>query len=259
MANPRILDFPSVLNFRDFGDYKTINGARIKPRRLLRSAHLSNASSEDLAAIEALGIGLIVDLRYRPERKRQPNRWPESQSPVRFEYPDGPEMKKAKIAPHEMFIREDLREPEDARKYMQKSYYTRPHEPGFKKVFGDTLRYMANTGKPILIHCAAGKDRTGTLAALIHGALGVNKETIMSDYMLTMDAVDVDSFLEPAAAMMSERYGRDYDPESLRPMFGVEPSYLESSLQAIGDMDQYLSEVLELSDQDLANIRSNYL
>lgn len=259
MVTTRLLNLSSVHNFRDFGNYETTTGALIKPRRLLRSAHLSNASEEDLDAIEALGIGLIVDLRYRPERERQPNKWPENQSPVRLEYPDGPEMKGAKVAPHEMFIREDLRQPQDARDYMNRSYAARPHDPGFKKIFGDTLRFMAKTGEPILIHCAAGKDRTGTLAALIHGALGVNLDTIMSDYMLTMDAVDIESFLKPAAAMMSERYGRAYDPNALRPMFGVEPGYLESSLDAIGDMDRYLSETLKLTDQELTDIRTHYL
>jgi protein-tyrosine phosphatase len=118
---------------------------------------------------------------------------------------------------------------------------------------------MAKTGEPILIHCAAGKDRTGTLAALIHGALGVDSETIMTDYMLTMEAVDIDSFLEPAAAMMSKKHGRSYDPESLRPMFGVEPDYLENALQAMGDMETYITENLDFSHNDLSTLREKYL
>lgn len=259
MTFQRILNFPSVLNFRDFGNYGTTSGARMKPRRLFRSAHLSDVSDADLAEIEAFGIELIVDLRYKPERDRQPNRVPEIQSPRILEFPDAPDTLGAGIAPHEMFIREDLREPQDARDYMNRSYRSRAHDPAFKQIFGDTLRFMASTGAPILIHCAAGKDRTGTLAAIIHGALGADIDTIMSDYMLTMKAVDIDAFLEPAATKMSEKYGRPYDPESLRPMFGVEPDYLENSLKAIGDMERYIIDDLDLSIQELTAIRDKYL
>lgn len=236
-----------------------MDGARIQSRRLFRSAHLSNASKEDLTQIEALGIGLVVDLRYKSERKRQPNRLPANASPRVLEFPDHPDTLSAAIAPHEMFIREELRAPQDARNYMNGSYKTRPHDPGFKQIFADTLRFMANDGEPILIHCAAGKDRTGTLAALIHGALGVDSETVMRDYMLTMDAVDIDSFLDPAAAMMAQKYGRPYDPEFLRPMFGVEPDYLNNSLKAMGDMNRYILEELEITPKELESIRNNYL
>lgn len=255
----RLYNFKSVHNFRDFGDYRTTSGARVASGRLFRSAHLSSVSQEDMPYIEALNIGLVVDLRHRPERERQPNTLPAGSPPIVYEYPDAPDMEKAVLAPHEMFIQKNLTKPEDARNYMNKSYAARPKDKGFQAIFSDTLKFMAQQGHPLLIHCAAGKDRTGTLAAVILSALGVDEETIMEDFMLTMKAVDVDSFLEPAAAMMARKYDRDYDAEALRPMFGVEPDYLRNALNTIGDMEDYIENTLGITKAERQALRDYYL
>lgn len=255
----RIKKFETVFNFRDFGGYETVDSGKIKANKLFRSAHLHNTNDADQARLEELDIGLIVDLRHKPERERQPTKLSATHAPRRLAYPDPEDGESAKVAPHEAFMQHDLHKPEDARNYMIGSYGKRPHDEGFKQIFGDTLRYMAETGNPILVHCAAGKDRTGTLCAVIKGALGVDEKTIYEDFMLTMTAVDVDSFLEPAAQMFTERYGRAIDPESIRPMFGVEEAYLQSSLNAIDDMQSYIHDHLGISDKEKAALKAAYL
>lgn len=255
----RIFNFASVHNFRDFGDYSTENGQTVLPARLFRSAHLNAISTEEHSRVEDLDIGLVVDLRYKPERTRQPNRLPQKKVPQVLEYPDGMTTQDSDMAPHEMFIKKDLRKAEDARAYMMASYAARPKDPGYQKIFADTLKFMATTGEPILIHCTAGKDRTGMLAAIILGGLGVDHATIIEDYMLTMQAVDVDSFLEPAAKMMTTRFGRDYDPEALRPMFGVEEDYLRIALEKTGDMNAYISDKLGITEDQMQKLRGHYL
>ena len=254
----RILPFENILNFRDFGDYPTRNGAQVKAGRLFRSAHLSNASDTDLDKIAGLNIGLVSDLRYKPERARQPNRWPESRPVKVVEFPDPPHASET-MAPHEAFTKYDLKRADDARNYMRGSYLARPNDPAFQSSFVRTLRFMAETGEPILIHCAAGKDRTGTLAALILGALGVAEDVIMEDYMLTMSAVDIESFLSPAAKAMSVKYERELHPDMLRPLFHVEPDYLQQSLEAIGDIDNYLHKILGLTVAERTKMTEHYL
>ena len=111
----------------------------------------------------------------------------------------------------------------------------------------------------MIIHCAAGKDRTGTLVALIQGLLGVSDDDIMADYMLTETAVDIDAILEPASILYSKRYGRPMDAESLRPMFGVDSDYIIASLEAMGDLEAYAESVLGFGPTQQEALRRRYL
>jgi len=254
----RLYNFNTIRNFRDFGNYAAQDGRHVRPASLFRSAHLNTADNIELEVVAKLDIGLIVDLRYQPERKRQPNKIPEGQNPTIFEFEDMIEREALAVAPHEAFMQHDLHEAQDARNYMNASYSARPDDPGFQSIFSKTLKHMAATGDPILIHCAAGKDRTGTLAAIILSALGVDRETILEDYMLTMEAVDIEKYLGSYAKMISSHFGRDYDPDSLRPMFGVEPDFLHSSLNTIGDMDSYLTDSLQLTKKERSALLDFY-
>lgn len=254
----RIIPLDSVRNFRDFGGYTTQSGQTIKYDYLFRAAHFSDLNDTDQAALSNMEIGLLVDLRHGPERQRQPNKTGIASKSV-YELDESAAVKNETYAPHEMFLKEKLETAEDARNYMISSYTARPHDPVFIDIFSKTLSFMAKDADPFVIHCAAGKDRTGTLAAIIHKALGVSDEDVMSDYLLTMQAVDIESFLEPAAKIMSNRFGRPVSPDALRPMFGVEPDFLKASLDAIGEFDDYISQILNISDNDCAAIKHNYL
>ena len=254
----RIYPFETVFNFRDFGGYATEDGREVVGGKLFRAAHLNRVSDAELARIGGLDIDLVVDLRYAPERERQPNRFWETGPAHHFEFTPVDGSPVHKIAPHEAFINEDLHSPDDARGYMMRSYSARPNDPGFRAVFGNTLLHMAEHGHGILIHCAAGKDRTGTLAALILFALGVDRDTILEDFMLTMEAVDIDAMLEPAAQMISERAGRAISPESIRPMFGVEAGYLEAALDTMGEPEAYLADALNVKAETRERLRRHY-
>ena len=255
---PRVYNFDAIFNFRDFGNYPTRDGRHVRSGQLFRAANFHRASDADLNQLSDLEIGLRVDLRHAGERDRQPNKWPDPSPTAFLDYQDSGG-KVEDLAPHEMFVKEKLYEAEHAREYMQASYAARPDDPNYQAIFSKTLRYMANDGGSLVIHCAAGKDRTGTLAAIILGALNVNAQTVMEDYMLTLSAVNIEAFLEPAAMMMEKRHGRAYSPDIIRPMFGVEPSYLEQSLQTIGDMDRYIAETLGISETERNMIAKNYL
>jgi len=262
----RNYDFQSIYNFRDFGGYTGLDGRDVKAGRLFRSAHLSALNETDLDRISGLGIDLVVDLRYAPERARQPSRFPQP-TPHVHEFPDAPEKKDAKVAPHEAFLEHKLYSKADAHGYMMGSYTARPHDPGFQNIFADTLRFMANSetedAAGVLVHCAAGKDRTGTLCALIQAVLGVSREDILADYMMTLDAVDIQKIIEPAAAMLSKRYGRQIDAEAIWPMFGVAPEFLDAALGGMmdgnGGVEGYVTDKIGLSEVDMNRLRDRYL
>ena len=262
----RNYDFQSIYNFRDFGGYQGLDGRAVKAGRLFRSAHLAALDEAERLAIGQLKLDLIVDFRHAPERKKQPSRFPQPQPDV-YEYPDAPAAQKSKVAPHEAFLEHELYTAKDARGYMMRSYTARPHDPGFQKIFGDTLRFMAQS-KPdeaagVLVHCAAGKDRTGTLCALIHAVLGVSRDDIMADYMMTLDAVDIDKIIGPAAAHFTKRYGRDIDAAAILPMFGVEPDYLNAALDGMmdssGSIDTYVTQTIGVTAAEITQIQSRYL
>lgn len=254
---PQIFPLNSVRNFRDFGGYRNTKEGALSEGLLFRSAHFNETNDEDRQFLSDLQLGLIVDLRHKPERVRQPNHYPSDKDVLTFtmnEPGEAPE-----FAPHEMFLKEQLQKAEDARNYMIGSYTARPNSPAFIDIFQRSLEFMAEEGKPIVVHCAAGKDRTGTLVAIIQKILGLTDDQIMEDYMLTMKAVDVESFLEPAAKFMSDRFKRNIDPEALRPMFGVEPGFLNAALGAMGSFDDYLRETLSIDGKTIEKIRENYL
>lgn len=255
----RIIPLGSVRNFRDFGDYETRFDRPVRRGRLFRSAHFSDVTSPDQERLEAFRLGLLVDLRHGPERQRQPNKEFLAEAMTVLELLERDNEAEVTYAPHEMFMKETLETSEDARQYMLGSYTARPQDPVFVDIFSRTLKFMAEQDDPLVIHCAAGKDRTGTLAAIIQKILGVSDEQILHDYMLTMEAVDVDSFLEPASAFLSKRFDRPISAESLRPMFGVEPDFLQASLGAMGDFDDYVERFLGISDNQKTEIRANYL
>ncbi len=259
----RVRPYQTIYNFRDFGGYAAGEGQRVVTDRLFRSAHLANLSDEELSDIASLGIDLVVDMRHAPERAKQPSKW--SPDTV-LTLPKDHAREAAKVAPHEAFTREEMYSASDARRYMMGSYVGRPHDAGFVSIHRDTLMAMTEegaeagrgSGPNVLVHCAAGKDRTGTMCALVLGLLGVSDDDIMADYLLTRDAVDIEAILAPAATMFSARHGRDYTPDMLRPMFGVDPDYLEASLDAMGPFDGYARDTLGLSDERLERLRARY-
>jgi protein-tyrosine phosphatase len=262
----RNFDFKTIYNFRDFGGYEAVDGRSVKSGRLFRSAHLANLSDGDHVAIGGLGVDVIIDLRHAPERKRQPSRLP-LPKPHLLEYPDAPHAKSAKVAPHEAFLEHELFSAKDAHRYMMGSYTARPKDAGFQKIAAQSLRFMAasdsHDAAGVLIHCAAGKDRTGTLCALILSLLGVSQEDIMADYMMTLEAVNLDEIIAPAAALFTERYGRNIDAESIWPMFGVMPEFLQAALEGMidetGSVETYLYNEIGVTPEEVSRIRDRYL
>jgi protein tyrosine/serine phosphatase len=243
-ALPRL---EGVDNFRDFGGYPTVYGRRLKRGRLLRSASHGRATDADLQALADLSIAVVVDLRRKSEREREPSRrHPDFAGAVIVNDEDGPDTW------HDHIRRSDL-SAASFRDYLINYYRAAPFEPRHIDLFRRYFAALELAEGPVLIHCAAGKDRTGLLAALTHHLAGVRPEDILADYLLTNEAARIDERTPLMAAAIAEMTGRAPSEEAVRVALGVEAAYLEAAFAEItrrhGGLDVYLSEVIGLSPE----------
>ena len=240
----RIHRFDALDNFRDYGDYATAAGPRIAPGRLFRAGHQARASAADLDRLGALGLATVVDLRRPSERRDQPSRRPAGFAGTVIEsaHDDGGE------APHLTFLRTADLTPESGRRFMTDTYRRLAFEPAHLDLFARYFRALADAEGPVLIHCAAGKDRTGLLAALTHHLLGVHRDDMVADYLLTNVAVDLERRAPGIARQLEARTGRAASHDAVVAFLGVEAVYLETALAGIearhGSTDAYLQQAL---------------
>jgi protein-tyrosine phosphatase len=240
----RLVDFERVLNFRDFGGWETADGAKIARGKLYRSAAFNDATEADIARLEAMGLRFLVDLRRPEERRHEPNKWPGESCRVIFN-DEGAEG--VALAPHLVALLQSDLSPKSTRDYMMGLYQEIPFDQRLIQLYRDWFSELGEGGAGV-IHCAAGKDRTGIGCALTLLALGVDEGTVFADYEFTNAAVDLEKRMPKIQARMEERLARKLDPAALKPMLGVEVDYLRAALDAIrarsGSVDAYLSDVL---------------
>jgi protein-tyrosine phosphatase len=169
-----------TLNFRDLGGYRGLDGRRVRWGRVYRSDNLASVDAAGWTSIADLGVRAVYDLRHEAERDRAPSQIPSGMRIAHHHLPIGGE---AAEAPDLIeLLRTDPGRFDLA--FMVEMNRTLLNEHA--AVFGSLLTNLADTAQlPAIFHCTAGKDRTGTAAALLLGVLGVSRETVLDDYELT--------------------------------------------------------------------------
>ena len=240
----RVLSFEALDNFRDYGDYPAAHGTRLKKGQLYRSAHHGKATDADLARLAALDVAVVVDLRRKSERLRDPARRPPGFRALVIDNDlgDGGE------APHVSFVANNVLTPDRVVGFMIEEYRRLPVEPRHHDLYARYFQALATADGPVVIHCAAGKDRTGILAALTHHIAGVHPDDIMDDYLLTNSAARIEERAPEVARNLGMATGRTPSFEAVACFLGVRPEYLTTAEQVIketyGSTDAYLAEVL---------------
>jgi protein-tyrosine phosphatase len=250
-APTRMLGVKSVINFRDIGGYVTVDGRSTTWRKIFRSGDFSRFSPKEQAVVSALGIATVIDLRSDEERARGPSLW--------YDEADQPEVVLLPIGGSAADWSSNLSRQLQSGGFSSaeihatfiEMYASVPLEntPEYSALFAQIL---ANDDVPILVHCTGGKDRTGIAAALILSALDVPRATIMQDFMLTNEAIDVALMAKMLAMIFSRDADSVIDPAAIEPMLIVQPIYLETAFAAIdaeyGSMDNYLEDALGLTE-----------
>ena len=240
---PRHLNLEGASNFRDLGGYPTADGRVVRWRRIFRSNHLGHLTPADIDVVRGLGVRSAFDFRGRDERAAAVCGVADITVHSLPIEPTVVAALRARLAAGSLSA-------DDALEIMRESYrnYVRLNTHSFRALFAHLLDDHA----PLVIHCTAGKDRTGFACALVLHALGVPEEFIAEDYLLT-----------------NRFYRRDPSastdlPDDVRQAIGsVEASFLTAGFDAIrtdyGDLESYLRDGLALGVGERTSLRERYL
>jgi protein-tyrosine phosphatase len=254
----RRIPFEAIDNFRDFGDYAA-GPRRLKRGLLYRAASQSRATDADLEKLAGLGLSVIVDLRRLNEREREPSRrWAGFGAQV-IENDIGQESADEWAT----FIQGSDLTTGSFRNYMLEYYRHLPHQRRHIDLYTRYFRALAETDGPILVHCAAGKDRTGIICALTHHLAGVHDDDIREDYLLTNDPERLTNRLPQIREVIREATGRTASDDALMVAMRVEVEYLDMAFavmrEAHGSLDGYLDQVLGLDGELRARLHDRLL
>ncbi len=242
MMDSRVISLSGVHNFRDYGGYSASDGGQVKTGLLFRSGQHQDASDDDLARIDALNIRHVIDMRGNSERRSYPCRRSDDFDGKVVFY-DG---ETAALAPHVEAAQGAL-DIATAHAKMERLYSNLPFREPLIAVLRDYFAALASGEGASLVHCLAGKDRTGMAVALLHHALGVHPDDAMEDFLLTNTAGNIDARIAAGAGAIRDKWGPISD-DTIRVLMGVDARYLDAARKSVlaeyGSIDQFLEQVL---------------
>ena len=273
----RHLPMSATANFRDYGGYLTQSGRQMMWGKLFRTGHMGEMNDRDIAVLSQLNIQAVCDFRRPEEAAKQPSLLPEGLQPTAIPISPGSAIDffsaiseqaidEAKIDAFMQDINHDL---------------VINHQPSYRAMF-DQLLASADAGS--IIHCSAGKDRTGFGALLLLSALGVSDDDIMADYLLTNQYVNIereiarwtvnygadqtktgiaDSDKVKAAREAINAHQGEFNHQALAVILKVKASYLQTAVDTIreefGGTISYLEQQIGLSSSELSRLKAAYL
>jgi protein-tyrosine phosphatase len=242
----RLIPLEGAFNLRDLGGYETADGRTVQWRRLFRADGMHRLSEADREVLLRFGLRTVIDLRT--EREVADGRFPEDLA----------------LAWHHLSIIDVLWDRQEAptgpegfaeflyNRYREMLDMGGPH-------FAEAIRRLAAPeALPALFHCAAGKDRTGLLAALVLSSLGVGDEDVIDDYALSHEATqrlvtwaasespDLAARMDevPAAHLAAEPEAMRRVLAWIRETYGSTPAYLEALGVSRDAVDRLASSLL---------------
>lgn len=222
-----------IHNFRDYGGWLVANGKQVRRGLLFRSGQHVGATDADLVLIAALDIRTVIDLRGTSERARHPCRRVEGYT-GEILFHDG----ETTSSPPHMDVDQDVATALYARERMLGVYARMPQNPAMQAMFGRYLRILAARDGASLVHCFAGKDRTGIAATLLLHILGVSEADQMAEFLRTNAAPTLAVLRAQSVPAIEGRLGRRLDAAALRALLEVHEDYLHRFRDSIAASDE---------------------
>ncbi len=245
MTTPsRLIQLSGSTNFRDLGGYVGYNGRVVHWRKLFRSDHLGGLTADDVAVLSGLGLSRVADFRGPLEREEQVCAMPGA---VVHSLPIDPTvvqgMKDLLAAGRHLTAQETVR-------LMEHTYHAFVHHNADR--FAALFALVLESDRPLVFHCTAGKDRTGFAAAMILLALGVPRDVVMQDYLLTNTHY-----------RMPDVTSSELPREALQVLWRVQEEFLNAALKAVdadfGGVQHYLVNKLRVGPREQARLAELYL
>lgn len=262
------IELDNLINTRDLGGIITKDGHRIKPHKLIRSGQLFFASVKDKdTLVNEYNLSLVVDFRSSAEKEEKPD--PKMLgvkyvfNPIMKEITKGiTRDKKSDNDTVKMIVLDMANDVKRAEKYMEDIYESIINSDYALNQYAKFIDLLiGNENGASLWHCTAGKDRAGFATFLVLECLGVDKETIIQDYLLTNEYTKKD------VNKMIEDIKKDYDypliDQVVKALFGIKREYLENIYDLIdreyGSMHNFLYNKICLTDEKINKMRKMFL
>ncbi len=267
LYNEHSIGLYDVQNARDLGGYKTIDGRTVKTGLLIRSGRLSNASKEDIHILKDLyHLNAVVDFRIIRERIDSPDVKIDGVTYYTLPLVDdkspmvgGVHKRSANNQNPLSYFIDVIKQGHGKSDMYVKLFKSERFQKGMTSFFQILLN--SDGEHSILWHCAAGKDRAGSAAALTLLALGVDKETVLTDFDLSNIAYN--EWIQKRLTQVS-RITRD--PEILtvvRSLSGVNVDYMRNAIDATildyGNIENYLEVCMNVTKEDIVKLKDMYL
>ena len=255
IASERLIPMENASNFRDLGGIPTKDGRMVKWGKIYRSGKLSSLSDKDLDYFNTIGINTVIDFRDDIEVEKDKTRFPTNREVKGVRTP---------IGDRSGNMQAQLKK--QIRKADQDTFDSEKFVADVMRQFVDSFAYQyqpfldlvaAEENAPLLYHCTAGKDRTGLGTGLVLAMLGVDKEVIYSDFMMSnyYRNKQINKTLRKSSLVVKQRV--------VQPLVEVKESYIKAAFEAIdekyGSMDNFLEKEYGLDAEKIKAIRDKYL
>ncbi len=250
----RFLHLPTAVNLRDIGGYATVDGQRVRSGLVYRAGSLAELSRADQQALADLGLRQVLDLRTPKELEQKPDLLPDALRSAWAHVPVYVENNSSE------FVK---------RMVMHRGRVDRALAEGYcelidrrSRVFGDILTRLSQPeALPALIHCTAGKDRTGISIALLLLTLGVSEADVVADYSLTNHHAAEIRRTSDHDMQRIKRFG--FSEAAIQPLVIADPENMRVMLAHLrenyGDVHQYLTGPAGVSGDTLERLRATLL